>query len=362
MDGQSEVDPLRAALDATTLARLETMERVKALHIRTPRDDATERGVAFLVETATTRSDPKAPPGPGNRREGRALLVTGESGAGKSTILDRAFRTHPAFAGFRVPGSGCPLVSVEVPGSCTLMQLGRELLATLGYPLAARRSEGEVWEQARMRLEMFDVRLIHFDEAHNVIRGADVKQSAKIQKTLKALLNSPTHPVSLILSGLPELTLFLESLTENRRRAVFLRLEPLTPTDLPPLRAAMASLAAAGGLSASTEALEAIAPRLSHTALHQLGSAIEIVHGAIEEALLRGANALTIEDFAAFYAFRTGNGAAMNPFLAPDWAAVDCTRALRRGAPTPPLEIATPAPRRRQQPRRKASSEDDRGF
>ena len=83
---------------------------------------------------------------------------------------------------------------------------------------------------------------------------------------------------------MPELTLFLESLTENRRRAVFLRLEPLTPTDLPPLRAAMASLAAAGGLSASTEALEAIAPRLSHTALHQLGSAIEIVHGAIEEA------------------------------------------------------------------------------
>ena len=181
MDGQSEVDPLRAALDATTLARLETMERVKALHIRTPRDDATERGVAFLVETATTRSDPKAPPGPGNRREGRALLVTGESGAGKSTILDRAFRTHPAFAGFRVPGSGPPLVSVEVPGPAPT-QLGRELPATLGYPLAARRSEGEVWEQARMRLEMFDVRLIHFDEAHNVIRAPTSSRAPRFRR------------------------------------------------------------------------------------------------------------------------------------------------------------------------------------
>jgi type II secretory pathway predicted ATPase ExeA len=357
-------DPVRDSLNGDDAARLEIMERVKAKYVRTDRDPIVSEGVQFLIERMLTRADPNLPASPENAREGRALVVVGESGAGKTTILERALGAHPAFPGYGVRGSKCSLVSLDVPGSCTLKQLGRELLAVVGYPLVADRAEHIVWEIVRTKLEMLDVRFVHFDEAHNVVLGANVKEADRIRKTLKSLLNAKRHPVSLIISGTPDLVPFFRSFTENRRRSRFVRLEPLTSNDLKRLTTAVSNLAVVANLPLNSEEPEALIPRLLHAALYQLGTALEITHEAIDRALKFGATALTIKHFADVFTLRTGNAETANPFLAKDWVAVDCTGVLSDGTePACKEEDETPPEKPKKRPRRhKSPPLDGRGL
>jgi hypothetical protein len=339
--------PLLASLDDKDHARLEVMERVQAKYIRTHRDDKLVAGLKFLIERTVTRADPTSPASRKNCREGRALVVVGDSGAGKTTSLERLFQDHPAFPGYGTLGSGCPLVSIDVPGPCTLKQLGRELLAVLGYPLVAERPEHVVWEMVRALLERLGVLVLHLDEAHNVIRDANVDQSIRIRKTLKSLLNAKRHPISLIISGTPDVAPFLETLTENRRRSRFIRLDPLAPDDLEMLRGMIGGLAEIAKLSIKKTELAAVAPRLMHAALCQLGTAVEITHESIDHALHGEASLLTIAHFADVYAARTGNADPHNPFVAPNWADVDCTRVLRdESSPTVVKVQAAPKPKK----------------
>lgn len=348
------VDRLRACLDEGQRAKVDRMDGVRSKYLRTERDDQVDKALSFLVDRGVSSLA---------MNEGRALVVLGESGAGKTTMLDRALRRHPAFEGYGVRGSGCPLVSVDVPSPCTLKQLGRETLRVLGYPLSADRSEHVTWELVREKLEMLDVHFLHFDEAHNVVRAANVVEAERVRNTLKNLLNARSRPVSLILSGTPDLARFLGEMAENRRRTRFLPLRSLSGGDVPQIAGMVADLAEVAGLAVEGPKDQSLAPRLIHAALGQLGAAIEMTHEAIYLALREDATALRIEHYAEVFVDRTGNSAAMNPFVAQAWADIDCGHVVADGLEQDDFgaetQIVTPKVRARR--KRKAASASGRG-
>jgi hypothetical protein len=86
-------------------------------------------------------------------------------------------------------------------------------------------------------------------------------------------------------------------------------------------------------------------PRLIHAASYQLGSAIMLLQHAVDQALIERTTDLGIAEFAAAYAILSGCGPAANPFLAPDWRAIDCSRLFASDTLPRPSDETLPIPK-----------------
>jgi hypothetical protein len=295
------------------------------------RDEKLEVIFQNLLDDLTVRADPKLPEGAGNRREGGAMMLIGESGAGKSLSLKRLVGRHPAFPRYMVPRSGCAATYVRVPSFCTPKALGRITLKRLGMPITGNPPSHIIWEMVYERLEELQRVVLHFDEMHNVTRYATDDEIDDIRNMIKTLVVSPTWPIVLIISGLPEILDLTLPITEIRRRCRHIEFPSLIlPDGVSAIDVAIADLARTAKLSIKTTAHEAIAARLIHSALFQIGTSIEIAQDAICIALQARAEGLTREHFAQAYMNLTGCLPNENPFIQPNWADVDCTAVLGR--------------------------------
>ncbi|GAU84692.1 transposition protein [Bosea sp. BIWAKO-01] len=208
-----------------------------------------------------------------------------------------------------------------------------------------------IWGRIQELLPVAGVLIIFFDETHNLTDNANVVQMDNIRKTFKTLMVS-SWPVGLIISGLPSLIPEMRKIDEIRRRGQFVSVPLLAmPDDNEMVGGIVSGLASVVGLSIGEEAALEIAPRLVHAALRRFGIAIELIHEAIELAMLEE-KPLSIEHFATAFTDRTGCGALMNPFVAPNWAELDCSLVLTNEPPIEPILPIDP-PRRGSRTRKK---------
>ena len=195
---------LLVAMDEAGRRRIEIMNKAKK-YLKTARDNELEWELISLVEASLSSSD-------GGESEGRALMVIGEAGVGKSRALRRAFDMRGEL---RSAEDSSPLVRIIAPSPCTLKQLGRELLKGLGYPIEQDLKEHLVWEKVRSKLRLRRVRLVWIDEMHHAMRGTEVQ---KLRDTVKNVMQQPEWPVSFVLSGMPALSDFFQGDFQFQRR------------------------------------------------------------------------------------------------------------------------------------------------
>ncbi len=300
----------------------EIMNAVRLRYIKSPRDHQLREMFDWLIARGNLRVMPNQT-GDGKRRvEGRVVAVPGQSGAGKTTAIERMLAQHPDLPDFGKPS--CPVISVTTPGSCTLKTLGRAILWRLGYPLQVDRKEHEVWEMVQIRLTTLGTKLIYIDELQNVTKDAKKNEAPRIRNTLKSLLNNQENPICLLLSGTPEIQQFIEEDTQIRRRTRFVLFRSFCESDTAAIKGTVKTLVETSGLTVDFRGQ--LAQRLLHAGLDELGTAIEISIEAIEIALQSSATIATREHFAIAYARRTQNAAPANPFVANNWRAIDCRR------------------------------------
>jgi hypothetical protein len=310
------------------------MQRVKARFLHTDRYDDLSAVFQDLLDDLTLCGDPKLPAGEGNRREGGSIVLIGASGAGKSLALKRLVARHPVFPGYCVPRSGCPAVYVRVPSYCTYKALGRITLRKLGKPLKTNPPAHLVWEEVFERLEGLRVIALHFDEMHNVTVEADEGEVTHVRNMIKTLVTSETWPVIALISGPRELLELTQPIEEIRRRCKHLEFAALRlPDDIAIIEHALADMVGVANLQMDANTDQALVPRLIHAALYQLGTSVELSQDAISHALKQGAGNVSREHFATAFAIRTGCVAPENPFLAPNWAEVDCKKVLGEARP-----------------------------
>lgn len=288
----------------------------------------------------------------GRLREGRALTVIGESGAGKSRMLDRHFLNRQEFAGYGDPDSDCVLVSVTTPSPCTLRLLGMSVLAALGYETARLLDENVAWDLVHRQIALRGVRFLHIDELQHVLQSRNAVEIKKVQDTLKRLMQNREWPVWLILSGLPTITTMLSGDRQVLRRTRHVLLEDLRlERDVAVVRKVIDFFGREkAGLAIAGLTGDEFVGRLLHAALNQFGIVIEFTQDAILQALQRGADSLGIDDFAAAYRARTGCLPDKNVFIVPatDWILIDPQRALERnGASDGPEQIQVKVRRER---------------
>ncbi len=143
------------------------------------------RAAEALKALSDLMAAPRTAPAPG-------LLLCGQSGSGKSTILDRFRAAHPATS--RVDGqTSCPVLAMEVPTDPTETRFWTALLTAAGI---AHRDTAPVlrkMQQATSILAYLQVRLLIIDEFHNVLLG-----QPRHQRQLLALIRSLSNPPLLI--------------------------------------------------------------------------------------------------------------------------------------------------------------------
>lgn len=166
------------------------------------------RAVEALKAMTDLLAAPRTLPAPG-------LLLCGQSGSGKSTILDRFRAAYPATS--RVDGrTSCPVLAMEMPTDPTETRFWTALLTAAGI---AHRDTDPVlrkMQQATSILAYLQVRLLIIDEFHNVLLG-----QPRHQRQLLALIRSLSNPpllIPMVLAGTEAAVLAIRTDDQLERR------------------------------------------------------------------------------------------------------------------------------------------------
>lgn len=130
------------------------------------------------------------------------LLIWGGSGQGKSTIMAKHLRDHPAVfdrtSGVRRTG----VVGLEMPPMCDVKWFYTELLRAIDAPVNEGRTNIPVLADRVVRLyRLMGVRQILIDEAHNMLMGS-LRQQRVMLTVIRHLTNVLGIP--LVLFGIQD--------------------------------------------------------------------------------------------------------------------------------------------------------------
>ena len=164
----------------------EAVAPVMGHHVKTANDDALDAETNRMMDALLLERglQPGVPVPEDMVRGGRALLVVGAAGAGKSGAVSALFHRRPEFEGFRVEGAYCPLISLNAPSPLTLRQLGNAILKAVPYPIVRPLSESEVWPVVHEQLQANGICFVHIDEMQHT---DEITSSDEFQK-------DPKHP------------------------------------------------------------------------------------------------------------------------------------------------------------------------
>jgi len=262
----------------------------------------------------------------GRMSEGYPLLGLGASGTRKTSTFARMIHRRKEFEGFSYEPhlNTSPLIAVKAPSPCTLRVLGSTIARAMGLPACDNLKENEVWDHVIDNVPTRNVRFIHIDEFQHVMENRNVVDIAKIRNAMKRLVQTPEHPVWLLITGMPEVGVVFEGDTQLWRRKGYVLFHEMAFETDAALCKAMIRFFANDKAKLTCEAfdLDENVHRLMHAALFRLGIAIDIVVKAVRVALKAESNSLEVSHFATAYRSFTGCTDDANPFL----AGVDFTR------------------------------------
>lgn len=268
--------------------------------------------------------------------EGRGIAVIGESGSGKTTAVQRILRRMDVS---NIDPGELRWISVRVPTPATQKDLARAILQALDFPILRDTTASRMWDLVAHHLQLRKCWLIHFDEGQELGgRGSETEKAAVIN-ALKSLMQIADWPINLIISGTPELNDLLMQDPQLSRRFFVVRFLPVTEFDArDEVRSLTAGYAGLADLPLAPDLADVeFVPRLIHAGREQFGIVVEMIIGAITRALADGKPAVSLRDFARFYAERSGDVSARNPFIVPDFRSIPTGRtSLDPEPPTPP--------------------------
>ncbi len=240
--------------------------------------------------------------------EARGIAVIGSSGSGKTTAIDRMISRHPAI--FRPPEDlrYAEIISFQVPSPATLKYVGQTALNALGYPLRRDKPAAIIWDMVRHHLKQRQTLFLHVDEAQDLALSQSDRERAAVVNTLKSLMQNKEWPVGLILSGMPSLGDLLNYDPQLSRRIFPVKFAPISMAlDGDEITGILFAYLEKAALEADDDIKsESFADRLIHAGKGEFGLTIEVIIGAIEEALFAGCESVGLKEFAAFFRRRIG--------------------------------------------------------
>lgn len=260
--------------------------------------------------------------------ETRGMMLLGAPGSGKSHLMDRTLTKIPQLSGIKVDVRH--LIACPVPSPATFKSMALALLEESGYEHGNPRQEAwSLWRMFRHRVSTLETAVVWIDEAQDLF-CADRKL---ILRALKSLMQGD-GAVAVILSGTDELADVIRSDPQVKRRFTMIELPELVVgihSDM--FRTVMADYCGRVGLMTPVEA--DLIDRIFHGARYRFGRAIELLLVALEFAIERDDEYLTIDHFASAYAMNEACLASENVFYADFYHVLDPDREDNVPSPRP---------------------------
>ena len=146
--------------------------------------------------------------------EAEHLLIIGESGVGKSTLLRRFRDLHPPVA--RDEYTEVPVLYVALDSACSIKKLARSLLLELGSKYWDKGDESQLTYQLIYLLRGCRVRLVILDEVNHLVDKGGEKTHHNIADWIKRLSDA-TH-LPFVLAGIPRAERLLDTNDQLRSR------------------------------------------------------------------------------------------------------------------------------------------------
>lgn len=184
------------------LDRAKSLETLSKVYVDTNRDAEIDMEIELILSHIM---NPET-------KEGYAVMVTGPSGAGKTTLVSRRLDQTPELQPFD-DGYGNEVeycLRVSTPAGANVKTLGGAILEASGYPLKKLGDHGDLWLTVRNRLPLKMHKIIFFDEFQHVLKGPTAKGTAFLTDTIKSLMQNADWPVWLIFAGVPQIEEFIE--------------------------------------------------------------------------------------------------------------------------------------------------------
>jgi energy-coupling factor transporter ATP-binding protein EcfA2 len=316
------------------------MEAVESAYVNTGNDDIVGSEVRLLVRAASRKT-----------RDGHVLIITGESGAGKSTTIHHHLNKIESLRP-RVDQYGdtlLPLVRVKAPPDCTMRELGYELLAKMDYALKRDLTEPAVYRMVRDRMKLLGTKVVFIDEFQHIFDAPKIKGVQHLTDTLKNLLQEDGYPIYVIVAGLPEIAgvVHRDPKEQMEGRTVVRHLPDLSFEQHKDFLAeVIRHYLALADLELAVEPSEEFLQRMLHAGRNRLGIIIRVVMFAIEDALERGDHTVGSEHWKRAYMRLAKRG--RNVFDDPEWWTI--VRSVMRDGTLGPEELggaASPARQKR---------------
>lgn len=313
-------------MTATTITSL--IANLRHSHLMLERDFQLRAALDRCCEQMWIPKDQDLPWGPDNRGEQDAILVAGATGAGKTETIRKHLKN--AMGQFVDPaGTPTQVVAVKMPSPYSGKELARRILTKLGLEMAKDLTEVELWEAVIANLAGHRVTLLHIDEFQRVAtnkalgRGEAKKVIERLAATLNELLMADEWPVSLLISGTPEILPFWRTnlLDQVHRRTSFVIFEQLTSADYDILEMALEQYAKVAKVKINIRMTD-LYGRIAMAAENTVGIALEFMQEVVVAAVRDGAKAVTIDHFIDQYTRRSGAEYEQNLFAQDNWTRI----------------------------------------
>lgn len=189
--------PARGA--ATRVDRIALVERIV---LDFPRLERLRQSIAYCHRHSGVAAEPEC------------LLITGPTGAGKTTLCRVYERAHPRSIGSH--GATVPVLVASIPVPATAKSLATRLLEALGDPLADRGTTVAQTLRLIRLLRDCEVQLVILDEFQHFIDRDSNHVLLTVANWLKDVLNETNVPM--VLMGMPYSDVILRANAQLERR------------------------------------------------------------------------------------------------------------------------------------------------
>jgi len=145
----------------------------------------------------------------------KGLILYGESGTGKTMLINEFCKKYEAKCKPEEESDEIPILIVEMPTEPKERELYDRILDAIGVPF---KKTDDLLTKEKMISYYFDllkVRLLVFDEFHNVLNGT-TNQQKKVLSAIKGLTNKLQIPIVLV--GTKDVLIAIETDDEVKRR------------------------------------------------------------------------------------------------------------------------------------------------
>lgn len=171
------------------------IQLVESLYIHFPRNDKALKAIREHHAHAKFASEPEG------------LLIQGETGAGKTTILKLYMKDYPRTYAEEI--TSVPVLYARVPAPATCKQLVTKILEAIGDPAAERGTQISQTLRLKKYLEVCNVELLILDEFQHFQDRDSLKVLKTVSDWLKLLMEETGIPI--VLAGLPYSHTILDS-------------------------------------------------------------------------------------------------------------------------------------------------------